>query len=187
MKTPCTPPRCHRRRHRSWGGVALLQARKSLTLQLDNPTKLLGVRCFPTSRYAVPDDRGQRRRRWHRRRQKIRRSKEKNYGYNALTAEYGDMRKAGVVDPVKVTRSALQNGARSPALLTTESLVADILPRKRDDHHDYHGEGGGMGGMGGMGCRDGWHGRYGGMGGMITSKPRDDCGVFGLSTIQGKP
>jgi len=38
----------------------------------------------------------------------IRKSKEKNYGYNADTGDYGDLRKAGVVDPVKVTRSALQ-------------------------------------------------------------------------------
>ena len=62
----------------------------------------------------------------------IRRSKEKNYGYDALTGEYGDLRKAGIVDPVKVTRSALQNGASVACLLlTTESLVADI-PEKEE-------------------------------------------------------
>src|SRR5262245_48957753 len=90
----------------------------------------------------------------------IRRSKEKNYGFNALEGEYGDLRKAGVVDPVKVTRTALQNGASVACLLlTTESLVADIPSKEKpDDHHDHHG--GGMGGMGGMG------GGMGGMGGM---------------------
>ena len=48
------------------------------------------------------------------------------YGYNALTKEYGDMISFGVVDPTKVTRSALQNAASvSQMILTTESLVAD--------------------------------------------------------------
>src|SRR3984957_6090508 len=62
----------------------------------------------------------------------IRKSKEKNYGYNALTGDYGDLRKAGVVDPVKVTRSALQNGASVACLLlTTESCIADI-PSKEE-------------------------------------------------------
>lgn len=52
---------------------------------------------------------------------------KKGVGYNALTGEYVDMIKAGIVDPVKVTRSALQNAASIAAtLLTTESLVADI-------------------------------------------------------------
>ena len=57
----------------------------------------------------------------------IRRAKEKNYGYNAETGEYGDLRKAGVVDPVKVTRSALQNAASIAGLmLTTEVMVTKI-------------------------------------------------------------
>ena len=48
------------------------------------------------------------------------------YGYNALTDEYADMLTAGIVDPTKVTRSALQNAASVAAMvLTTESLVAD--------------------------------------------------------------
>ena len=49
------------------------------------------------------------------------------YGFNALTEEYVDMIPAGIVDPTKVTRSALQNAASVAAMvLTTESLVADI-------------------------------------------------------------
>ena len=92
---------------------------------------------------------------------KIIKAKEKNYGFDANKGDFTDLRKAGIVDPVKVTRSALQNGASVACLLlTTESLVADVPEKKRaggDDHHDHHG---GMGGMGGMG------GGMGGMGGM---------------------
>jgi chaperonin GroEL len=70
-----------------------------------------------------------------------------NYGYNAATAEYGDMVKFGILDPTKVTRSALQNAASVAGLLiTTECMVAE-LPKK-----DAPAMGGGdMGGMGGMG------------------------------------
>ena len=54
-------------------------------------------------------------------------SRTPNYGYNALTDVYCDVMKAGIIDPTKVTRSALQNAASVAAtLLTTESLVADI-------------------------------------------------------------
>lgn len=56
----------------------------------------------------------------------IRRENKIGYGYNALTGEYGDMLTFGVVDPTKVTRSALQNAASvAMTVLTTESLVAD--------------------------------------------------------------
>jgi chaperonin GroEL len=94
----------------------------------------------------------------------IRRGKEKNYGYDADKGEYTDLRKRGIVDPVKVTRSALQNGASVACLLlTTESMVADIPEKKKPEGpHDHHG-GGGMGGMGGMGDMGG----MGGMGGMM--------------------
>ncbi|MFQ3649800.1 MAG: chaperonin GroEL [Gemmataceae bacterium] len=81
---------------------------------------------------------------------RILRSSDKNYGYNADNATYTDLRAAGIVDPVKVTRSALQNGASVACLLlTTESCVADIPEKKADEHH-HHDHGGGMGGMGGM-------------------------------------
>jgi chaperonin GroEL len=81
----------------------------------------------------------------------IAKQKDKNYGYDANKGEYVDLRKGGIIDPVKVTRSALQNGASVACLLlTTESLIADIPEPKKDDHHDHH-HGGGMGGMGGMG------------------------------------
>ncbi len=84
---------------------------------------------------------------------KIRQSKDKAFGYNADKEVYEDLVAAGVVDPTKVVRSALQNGASvASLLLTTESLVADIPEPKKQggDHHDDH-HGGGTGGMGGMG------------------------------------
>jgi chaperonin GroEL len=58
---------------------------------------------------------------------KVRESKDPNYGFNAATEEYGDMIAAGILDPAKVTRSALQNAASIASLmLTTEALVAEI-------------------------------------------------------------
>jgi chaperonin GroEL len=84
----------------------------------------------------------------------ILKQKDKNYGYNADSDDYTDLRKDGVIDPVKVTRSALQNGASVACLLlTTECMVADIPEPKKagGDPHDHHDHGmGGMGGMGGM-------------------------------------
>lgn len=68
-------------------------------------------------------------------------------GYNALTDTYEDMLKAGIVDPAKVTRSALQNAASVAAMfLTTECVITD-LPKKEEPTPGGHG---GMGGMGGM-------------------------------------
>jgi chaperonin GroEL len=71
-----------------------------------------------------------------------------NYGYNAQTGEYGDMIEFGILDPTKVTRSALQNAASIAGLMiTTEAMVAE-LPKKEEPAAGGHG--GGMGGMGGM-------------------------------------
>jgi len=73
-----------------------------------------------------------------------------NEGYNVATDAYEDLIKAGVVDPTKVTRSALQNAASiSGLLLTTECLITDI-PEKEPDAGAGHGHDHGMGGMGGM-------------------------------------
>jgi chaperonin GroEL len=71
---------------------------------------------------------------------------EDNYGYNAQTGEYGDLIALGIVDPVKVVRTALQNAASVASLLiTTEAMIAE-LPKKDAPA----GMPGGMGGMGGM-------------------------------------
>ncbi|HYK62435.1 MAG TPA: chaperonin GroEL, partial [Bryobacteraceae bacterium] len=63
--------------------------------------------------------------------EKIRGNKEANYGFNAQTAQYEDLVKAGVIDPTKVTRSALQNASSIAALmLTTEAMVCEIPEKK---------------------------------------------------------
>ena len=78
---------------------------------------------------------------------KIVRSRKVGYGFNAYTEEYVDMIPAGIVDPTKVTRSALQNAASVAAMvLTTESLVADIKDPQADAAMAA-AAGGGMGGM----------------------------------------
>ena len=72
-----------------------------------------------------------------------------NYGYNAANETYGDMIEMGILDPTKVTRSALQNAASVAGLmLTTDCMVAE-LP-KEDGPSMSGGDMGGMGGMGGM-------------------------------------
>jgi chaperonin GroEL len=77
---------------------------------------------------------------------RIRESKDESFGFNAETGEFGDMIKAGVIDPAKVTRLALQNAASIAALmLTTEALVADIR-----EEGQKAAAGAGPGGMGGM-------------------------------------
>jgi chaperonin GroEL len=71
-----------------------------------------------------------------------------NYGFNAANGTYGDMVEMGVLDPTKVTRSALQNAASVASLmLTTDCMVAELAEDKP--------AGGGMGGMGGMGVMGG--------------------------------
>ncbi|MDH5393707.1 MAG: chaperonin GroEL [Gammaproteobacteria bacterium] len=70
-----------------------------------------------------------------------------NFGYNAATGEYGDMIAMGILDPTKVTRSALQNaGSVAGLLITTECMIADMPTPAESSAPDM----GGMGGMGGM-------------------------------------
>ena len=81
------------------------------------------------------------------------------FGYNADTDKYEDLVNAGVIDPVKVTRIALQNAASVAGLLVTCDCVVTEKPEKRKGAGGMPGgDMGGMGGMGGMGM--------GGMGGM---------------------
>jgi chaperonin GroEL len=76
---------------------------------------------------------------------RVRESKDVNFGFNAGTEEFGDLLKAGVIDPAKVTRLALQNAASIAALmLTTEALIAEF---KGEEKMAAVGAGGGMGGM----------------------------------------
>jgi chaperonin GroEL len=79
--------------------------------------------------------------------QKVKESKDTNYGYNAATDVYEDLLKAGVIDPTKVVRNALQNASSiASLLLTTEAMVADI-PEPKSEAPAGGGNGGGMGGM----------------------------------------
>jgi len=74
-----------------------------------------------------------------------------NEGYNVATGAYEDLVKAGVVDPKKVTRTALQNAASiAGLLLTTECLITELPEKEKPAAPAGHGHGGGMGGMGGM-------------------------------------
>ncbi|HSA58783.1 MAG TPA: chaperonin GroEL [bacterium] len=73
-----------------------------------------------------------------------------SYGFNADTGKFEDLLKAGIIDPTKVTRSALQNAASvASLLLTTEAMVAE-KPDEKEKGPSMPGGGGGMGGMGGM-------------------------------------
>ncbi len=77
---------------------------------------------------------------------KVRESKEKNFGYNAATDSYEDLVKSGVIDPTKVTRTALQNAASIAGLLLTTECV--VVEKKEDKPAQAGGPpGGGMGGM----------------------------------------
>jgi chaperonin GroEL len=83
---------------------------------------------------------------------KLLESKDSNYGFDAQSGNYTDMVKAGIIDPVKVVRCALQDAASVSALLiTTEAMVAE---RPKKDAGPAMPGGGGMGGMGGMGDMD---------------------------------
>ncbi len=83
---------------------------------------------------------------------KVRESKDVNFGFDAQKGEYVDMIKAGIIDPTKVVRTALQDAASVAGLLiTTEAMIAE--KPKRDAGPAMPG-GGGMGGMGGMGDMD---------------------------------
>ncbi|QDT44807.1 60 kDa chaperonin 5 [Gimesia alba] len=96
---------------------------------------------------------------------RVKKDKSNSFGYDALNDRYGDMFDFGVVDPAKVVRSTLQNGASVASLLmTTDSIVVEEPQEEEDDHHhDDHHDMGGMGGMPGMG---GGMPGMGGMGGM---------------------
>ena len=130
------------------GGIALIKARKVLdAIKVDNNDEKVGIEIIKKSlemptrwlaKNAGEDDGYVLR--------KIEDAKDADYGYNALTGEFGSMTGFGILDPLKVTRSALQNAASvAMMVLTTEGLVTDIPEEKTSPI-------GGMppGGMGGM-------------------------------------
>jgi chaperonin GroEL len=79
--------------------------------------------------------------------EKVRANSSSHFGFNAQTETFGDLVEAGVIDPTKVTRTALQNAASiASLLLTTEALVSEI-PDKEEKAPAMPPGGGGMGGM----------------------------------------
>jgi chaperonin GroEL len=135
------------------GGVALLRAKKTLkkvkaenddeqmgidivSAALEQPVRWLAKNAGEDDGYVLS---------------KIQDSKKADYGFNALTGEFGSMIEFGILDPLKVTRSALQNAVSvAMMVLTTEGLITDI-PEENEDKSPPGGAGGGMPGMGGMG------------------------------------
>lgn len=117
------------------GGVALIRARKVLNnLKGDNTDEEVGIKIVRESlseplRWLATNsgvDAG-----WVVK--QVEDSKDVDYGFNALTLEFEDMIKAGILDPVKVTRSALQNAASvASMILTTECLITDIPEEKKE-------------------------------------------------------
>ena len=150
------------------GGVALLRSEKALdklTLQgdealganiirnvLDYPMRCIAENAGVDGAVVV---------------NRVRQMKGKSDGYDADRGTYTDLVAAGIIDPAKVVRTALQNAASVAALLlTTESLITELPKDEEDDDHHGHHDDHGMGGMGGMGGGMGGMG-MGGMGGMM--------------------
>jgi chaperonin GroEL len=116
------------------GGVALLRGQKALdNLKLDDSDEQIGVqivrRALEEPLRQIVNNAG------HEGSivvEKVRAEKNVNYGFNAATDEYGDLVKAGVIDPTKVTRTALQNAASiASLLLTTEAVIAEMPEDKK--------------------------------------------------------
>ncbi|HEY0241529.1 MAG TPA: chaperonin GroEL [Gemmatimonadaceae bacterium] len=130
------------------GGVAFVRAQKALkSLKLEDSDEQIGVGIISRAieepiRMIVQNAGGE----GSIVIEKVRNSKESNFGYNALTDEYENLVEAGVIDPTKVTRTALQNAASiAGLLLTTEALIVE----KKEEKNGAPA-GGPPGGMGGM-------------------------------------
>ncbi|WP_457300095.1 chaperonin GroEL [Phyllobacterium sp. P5_D12] len=132
------------------GGVALLRASAGLTLKGANADQDAGInivrRALQAPARQIATNAGD---------EasivvgKILENKKDTYGYNAANGEYGDLIALGIVDPVKVVRTALQDAASVAGLLvTTEAMIAEAP--KKDNGGAPQMPGGGMGGMGGM-------------------------------------
>ena len=134
------------------GGVALIRVIEALdNINVDNEDQRVGVEiarramAYPLSQIvknageqaAVIVDR-------------ILNHKEVNYGYNAAKGEYGNMIEMGILDPTKVTRTALQNAASIAGLMITTECMVTEAPKEKEESM-AGGDMSGMGGMGGMG------------------------------------
>ncbi len=129
------------------GGVALLRAQRALkSLKLDDAEEQVGVeivrRSLEEPIRMIAQNAGAEASLVV---EKVRASKDDAFGYNALTDEYQNLVQAGVIDPTKVTRTALQNAASiASLLLTTEALIVE---KKEEKSSAPAPGGGGMGGM----------------------------------------
>ncbi|MGB6838714.1 MAG: chaperonin GroEL [Microgenomates group bacterium] len=130
------------------GGVAFLRARKALgKLTADNDDEKIGIDIV----YQALEQPA----RWLAKNageddgyvlKKVEEAKNSDFGYNALTGKFGSMTKFGILDPLKVTRSALQNAASVASMvLTTEGLITDLPEEKKETSPTPGGMGGGMG------------------------------------------
>ncbi|MEK7533039.1 MAG: chaperonin GroEL [Patescibacteria group bacterium] len=137
------------------GGVALLKARTALTKfkdtltvkdeqtgvdilysALGEPTRMIATNSGADAGWVMKT---------------IEESKAPDFGFNAMTLEFGSMIASGIIDPVKVTRSAVQNAVSvGMMILTTEALITDIPEKKEGPAGGMPPGMGGMGGMGGM-------------------------------------
>ena len=154
------------------GGVALLRATQPpATIKGDNPDQEAGIKIVLRAIEApLRDDRPQRRRRSRRVVVAAVLAGKGNYGYNAANGTYGDMVEMGVLDPTKVTRTALQNAASIAGLmLTTEAMVAECAEDEAGRRR--HGR------------RHGWHGRHGRHG--HVSLPTEPAPLERLSPFEG--
>ncbi len=130
------------------GGVALVRAQRALkNMKLDDTDEQIGVdiirRAIEEPLRMIVHNAGEEGAIVL---EKVREAKDNSFGYNALTDKYEDLMQAGVIDPTKVTRTALQNAASIAALLlTTEALVVETKEDK--PAMPAGGPGGGMGGM----------------------------------------
>ncbi|MBX5478473.1 MAG: chaperonin GroEL, partial [Pyrinomonas methylaliphatogenes] len=117
------------------GGVAFLRAQKVLdNLKLEDEDEQIGVtivrRALEEPLRLIAQNAG------HEGSivvEKVRAEQNENFGFNAATEQYEDLVKAGVIDPTKVTRTALQNAASiASLLLTTEAVVAELPEKKKE-------------------------------------------------------
>lgn len=127
------------------GGVALIRAGQAIkSIKADNSDEEIGI--------SIVKDSLSQPLRWLAKNsgaddgwvvKKVEENKDKAFGFNSMTLEFEDMLKAGILDPVKVTRSALQNAASvASMILTTECLITDLPEEKKEEHAHA-----GMGGM----------------------------------------
>ena len=149
------------------GGVALLRCEKAVDkLELDGD-EALGAKIVRNVLDApAAGDRRERRPGRRRGRQPRPQERKATKATTPISDEYCDLVEAGIIDPAKVVRTALQNAASVACLLLTTSCLVTEIPKEEGPTRPGRpgGMGGGMGGMGGMGRRHGrhgWHGRHG--------------------------